>query len=162
MIDGSPAPKTGGASATALAPPPDAVTVAEVRESGRKALVGKRPMTRVGRAVEKGARLLHGPNLGIALPYDEPQQRFLDLGAGQSQLGQGHRVGAVDAVLQERAYEFMLERRRFFDLKRTGKVKDAFAAVGKSFIDERFLFPIPESEINNNPALSQSDQNPGY
>jgi pyruvate/2-oxoglutarate dehydrogenase complex dihydrolipoamide dehydrogenase (E3) component len=25
-----------------------------VRESGRKALVGKRPMTRVGRAVEKG------------------------------------------------------------------------------------------------------------
>jgi pyruvate/2-oxoglutarate dehydrogenase complex dihydrolipoamide dehydrogenase (E3) component len=30
------------------------MTVAEVRESGRKALVGKRPMTRVGRAVEKG------------------------------------------------------------------------------------------------------------
>lgn len=30
------------------------MTVAEVRKSGRKALVGKRPMTRVGRAVEKG------------------------------------------------------------------------------------------------------------
>ncbi len=30
------------------------MTVAEVRASGRKALVGKRPMTRVGRAVEKG------------------------------------------------------------------------------------------------------------
>jgi pyruvate/2-oxoglutarate dehydrogenase complex dihydrolipoamide dehydrogenase (E3) component len=30
------------------------MTVAEVRESGRRALVGKRPMTRVGRAVEKG------------------------------------------------------------------------------------------------------------
>ncbi|WP_197380435.1 FAD-containing oxidoreductase [Mycolicibacterium mengxianglii] len=30
------------------------MTVAQVRESGRKALVGKRPMTRVGRAVEKG------------------------------------------------------------------------------------------------------------
>ena len=30
------------------------MTVAEVRRSGRKALVGKRPMTRVGRAVEKG------------------------------------------------------------------------------------------------------------
>ena len=29
-------------------------TVAEVRKSGRKALVGFRPMTRVGRAVEKG------------------------------------------------------------------------------------------------------------
>jgi pyruvate/2-oxoglutarate dehydrogenase complex dihydrolipoamide dehydrogenase (E3) component len=30
------------------------MTVAQVRESGRKAMVGKRPMTRVGRAVEKG------------------------------------------------------------------------------------------------------------
>jgi pyruvate/2-oxoglutarate dehydrogenase complex dihydrolipoamide dehydrogenase (E3) component len=30
------------------------MTVNEVRKSGRKALVGKRPMTRVGRAVEKG------------------------------------------------------------------------------------------------------------
>jgi len=30
------------------------MTVDEVRASGRKALVGKRPMTRVGRAVEKG------------------------------------------------------------------------------------------------------------
>ena len=30
------------------------MTVGEVRKSGRKALVGKRPMTKVGRAVEKG------------------------------------------------------------------------------------------------------------
>jgi pyruvate/2-oxoglutarate dehydrogenase complex dihydrolipoamide dehydrogenase (E3) component len=30
------------------------MTVDQVRASGRKALVGKRPMTRVGRAVEKG------------------------------------------------------------------------------------------------------------
>ena len=30
------------------------MTVDEVRRSGRKALVGKRPMTKVGRAVEKG------------------------------------------------------------------------------------------------------------
>jgi pyruvate/2-oxoglutarate dehydrogenase complex dihydrolipoamide dehydrogenase (E3) component len=30
------------------------ITEAEVRKSGRKALLGKRPMTRVGRAVEKG------------------------------------------------------------------------------------------------------------
>jgi pyruvate/2-oxoglutarate dehydrogenase complex dihydrolipoamide dehydrogenase (E3) component len=30
------------------------MTEAEVRKSGRRALFGKRPMTRVGRAVEKG------------------------------------------------------------------------------------------------------------
>lgn len=68
----------------------------------------------------------------------------------------------LDAVMQERAYEFLLERRRWWDLKRTGRVKEAFAAAGKSFIDERLLWPIPEDEINNNPAITQDDQNPGY
>ena len=67
-----------------------------------------------------------------------------------------------DAVIQERAYEFITERRRWFDLKRTGKVQEAFAAAGKTIIDERLLYPIPEDEINNNPAISQQDQNPGY
>ena len=33
------------------------MTDTEIRQSGRKALVGKRPMTRVGRAVEKGETL---------------------------------------------------------------------------------------------------------
>lgn len=67
-----------------------------------------------------------------------------------------------EAVLQERAYEFLIERRRWFDLKRTGKVKEAFAAAGKNILDERMLWPIPEDEINNNPAINQADQNPGY
>ena len=67
-----------------------------------------------------------------------------------------------EIVLQERAYEFILERRRWYDLKRTGSVKQAFANVGKDFIDARFLWPIPEDEINNNPAISQEEQNPGY
>tara|TARA_Y100001972_G_C7665525_1_gene336384 strand:- start:2467 stop:3921 length:1455 start_codon:yes stop_codon:yes gene_type:complete len=68
----------------------------------------------------------------------------------------------ADTVLQERAYEFLIERRRWFDLKRTGKVQQAFAAVGKGFIDERLLWPIPEDEINNNALINQEDQNPGY
>lgn len=67
-----------------------------------------------------------------------------------------------DVVLQERAYEFLIERRRWFDLKRTGKVKEAFAAAGKNIIDERLFWPIAENEILNNPAISQADQNPGY
>lgn len=67
-----------------------------------------------------------------------------------------------DVVLEERAYEFLLERRRWWDLKRTGRVKEAFAASGKTIIDERMLWPIPEDEINNNPAIGQENQNPGY
>jgi len=68
----------------------------------------------------------------------------------------------VDAVIRERAYEFLIERRRWWDLKRIGKAKEAFAAIGKTLIDERLLWPIPENEINNNPAIGQEDQNPGY
>jgi hypothetical protein len=67
-----------------------------------------------------------------------------------------------DAVLKERSYEFLIERRRWFDLKRTGKVQEAFAAAGKNILPERLLWPIPEDEINNNPAINQDDQNPGY
>ncbi|MBY5957343.1 RagB/SusD family nutrient uptake outer membrane protein [Membranicola marinus] len=67
-----------------------------------------------------------------------------------------------NAVLQEKAYEFIVEGKRWWDLKRTGKVKEALAAAGKDFIDERFLWPIDEDEINNNPDITAQDQNPGY
>lgn len=67
-----------------------------------------------------------------------------------------------DIVLKERGYEFILEGRRWWDLKRTGRVKSAMQAIGKNFIDARLLWPIPQDEINNNPAITQADQNPGY
>lgn len=67
-----------------------------------------------------------------------------------------------DSVLKERGYEFILEGRRWWDLKRTGRVKAAMQAIGKNFIDARLLWPIPQDEINNNPAITQADQNPGY
>jgi hypothetical protein len=67
-----------------------------------------------------------------------------------------------DTVLQERAYEFLLEGKRWWDLKRTGTVKEALTAVGKSFNDTRLLWPIAENEINNNPEIGQANQNPGY
>ena len=66
-------------------------------------------------------------------------------------------------VIKERAYEFMLECRRFWDLKRTNTIKqELMDAKGKTFIDTRLLYPIPQPEISNNPALTQADQNPGY
>ena len=65
-------------------------------------------------------------------------------------------------VLEERAYEFVLELKRWNDLLRTGTAREAVEATGKTFMDFSLLFPIPFDEINNNPALSESDQNPGY
>lgn len=91
-----------------------------------------------------------------AYGYDPATPSPIDYSAGMDE------EAFVDAVLQERAYEFLIERRRWWDLKRTGKAKEAFAAVGKTLIDERLLWPIPENEINNNPAIGQDDQNPGY
>ncbi|MBZ4192481.1 RagB/SusD family nutrient uptake outer membrane protein [Niabella beijingensis] len=67
-----------------------------------------------------------------------------------------------DTVLKERALEFIAEGQRWHDLKRTGTVKKAMGLVGRTVIDARLLWPIPQEEIDNNGALSQADQNPGY
>ncbi|GJM33608.1 MAG: membrane protein [Saprospiraceae bacterium] len=67
-----------------------------------------------------------------------------------------------DAVLKERDYEFLLERRRWWDLKRTNRVIEYFSSIGRTFLTERLLWPLPENEINTNPALGPGDQNPGY
>ena len=67
-----------------------------------------------------------------------------------------------NAVLKERDYEFLLERRRWWDLKRTGRVQSYFESIGRPFIEERLFWPLPENEINTNPALTAADQNPGY
>ncbi|GEO04455.1 membrane protein [Adhaeribacter aerolatus] len=66
-------------------------------------------------------------------------------------------------VLQERAYEFLCEFKRWFDLVRTKTVKQVIkAAKGTDVTDNFLLFPIPKVEMDNNPALGPEDQNPGY
>lgn len=70
----------------------------------------------------------------------------------------------LDLVLTERSYEFQLGGKRWLDLKRTGKVKEAvLAATGKTVADKHLLWPIPVSEMNYNKGLDPTkDQNPGY
>jgi hypothetical protein len=91
-----------------------------------------------------------------AYGYDFSQVSPVDYPSGLS------KDAFRDIVLKERGYEFILEGKRWWDLKRTGKVKEAMLAAGRPFINERLLWPIPTEEINNNPALTQADQNPGY
>jgi starch-binding outer membrane protein, SusD/RagB family len=91
-----------------------------------------------------------------AYGYDPISVSPVDYPAGMS------KDAFRDTVLNERAYEFLLEGRRWWDLKRTGRVKTAMQAAGRNFIDARLLWPIPSDEINNNPSLSQADQNQGY
>jgi hypothetical protein len=69
-----------------------------------------------------------------------------------------------DLVLQERAYEFIFEGKRWYDLKRTGKAAEVIlAAKGVTVAQKAYLWPIPSSELNYNQALDpEADQNPGY
>jgi hypothetical protein len=68
-----------------------------------------------------------------------------------------------DTVLQERAYEFISEGKRWKDLKRSGKAKEKILEnIGKVVADRYMLWPIPQWEIDANTALSQANQNPGY
>lgn len=68
-----------------------------------------------------------------------------------------------DLVLKERAYEFLCEMKRWFDLVRTKTVKQVIkAAKGADVPDYFLLFPIPQQEIDNNDDIGPGDQNPGY
>lgn len=68
-----------------------------------------------------------------------------------------------ELVLTERAYEFLCEQKRWFDLVRTNTVKEVIkAAKGVDVPDSFLLFPIPKVEIDNNPEINPEDQNPGY
>jgi len=70
-----------------------------------------------------------------------------------------------DTVLLERAKEFVMEGKRWYDLLRTGTTLEVIRASGdgKSRIEERHLkWPIPAEEIDNNEAMGQESQNPGW
>jgi len=69
-----------------------------------------------------------------------------------------------DAVFQERGYEFCLEGKRWFDMKRMGKAKvqELIEQAGDVYSDKLLYWPIPRQEIDNNDAISIDDQNPGW
>ena len=70
----------------------------------------------------------------------------------------------INLVLKEGLYEQMDEGKRFFALKRTGKLKEAVKyARGVDVVDTQLLWPIPSIEYLYNKAIDPvKDQNPGY
>jgi hypothetical protein len=65
----------------------------------------------------------------------------------------------TDAVIKERRYELAFEDDRWFDLKRTGKLFTLPALIAKGVKPFNDKLPIPQSERDANPALTQ---NTGY
>ncbi|UFH53522.1 RagB/SusD family nutrient uptake outer membrane protein [Spirosoma sp. KNUC1025] len=71
----------------------------------------------------------------------------------------------IDAVIQERAWEFFAEGDRWYDLTRTGKYLTVIPKAVNTVYPTRPIqtknkyFPIPQDELNANPKL---DQNPDW
>ena len=83
-------------------------------------------------------------------------------------LAPGSETGAalLDAIFVERRRELFMEGQRFFDLKRTTRhIVRTYTISGNTFTDEltpdarEWALPIPQSEIQSNPAIVQ---NTGY
>jgi hypothetical protein len=68
---------------------------------------------------------------------------------------------ALQAVEKERIYELSFEGHRWYDLRRTGRIQAVMSAFSANWNQKFELWPIPQSEIQRNSALSGA-QNPGY
>ena len=69
----------------------------------------------------------------------------------------------IDKVVEERGYETMYEGKRWNDLKRLGIAKQRILEVKNIVVAEKhMLWPIPNSELLYNKAITAQDQNPGY
>ncbi|RNL87789.1 RagB/SusD family nutrient uptake outer membrane protein [Sinomicrobium pectinilyticum] len=72
------------------------------------------------------------------------------------------KTDMLNAIMQERKVELFTEwGHRWLDLKRTGKALDILGPIKTGLTGDDLLWPIPQKEINNNPAL-RGHQNPGY
>lgn len=70
----------------------------------------------------------------------------------------------TDLVIRERGYETQFEGKRWFDLVRSGTVKEVMLEnIDREVADKHLLWPIPQIEFDLNHGLDPSkDQNPGY
>lgn len=67
----------------------------------------------------------------------------------------------ITLVEQERRYELAFEGHRWYDIVRTDRAAQIMPVFNSNWKDTYNVWPIPQREIQNNPALADN-QNPGY
>jgi hypothetical protein len=85
-----------------------------------------------------------------------------------------------DRIMRERRYELLGEFHLYYDVRRRGAaplkaffiehnthptfnaMADKLYPIDDASVNKLLLMPIPEKEINTNPLINPSDQNPGY
>ena len=98
------------------------------------------------------ALVQQGKDINTALEYINRVRRR----GGASDITTTDKNQLLDIILNERKVEFCFEGKRFFDLKRAGKLKEVLGPLG--WKDYMVNYPIPQEEID----LTKMEQNPGY
>lgn len=97
------------------------------------------------------------------LPGAESDLNVIRLRAGLAPVAGASKQQLLTQIEDERRKEFFAEwGHRWFDLKRTERAVEVLAPKkGVTFRETDLLYPIPQTEILQNPAL-EGHQNPGY
>jgi hypothetical protein len=98
------------------------------------------------------ALLQQDKNVSTAVEYINKVRRR----GGASDITTTNKSELLDIILNERKVEFCFEGKRFFDLKRAGKLKEVLGPLG--WKDYMVNYPIPQEEID----LTKMTQNQGY
>jgi hypothetical protein len=101
----------------------------------------------------RAAFLIDDPNDTINIPPRKIKDTINVASVSQAQM--------IQLIEEERRYELAFEGHRWYDLRRTGRINQVMPAFNSNWRPAFELWPVPQREIQNNPALADA-QNPGY